>query len=245
MALTNENADPNIQQEVVKEDASVDNKKGVKKEFGKSKWKKKKGGKHQGALTVSSFKGTIPEMNGHVFECHGEAHAASQFHRTMEELQSYTTRMYKFGDDVCYIVRKLKEYNMEQHELPYPPKTKDSQGQLTVDPTETKIKIWEKLVDAYVKRCTGYDLNKSSLYMVIWSQCSKAMKAKLKMLDAFEAIDKHRKPLELLLEIKNISFKFEAQGKYVHKLLFNAKQAFYRYVQGPVQSNAVYLEKFK
>ena len=37
----------------------------------------------------SVFKGTIIDMNGHTFQCHGEASHASQFTRTCEELQRY------------------------------------------------------------------------------------------------------------------------------------------------------------
>ena len=35
------------------------------------------------------FKGTIADMNGHTFQCHGEASHASQFSKTCDELQGY------------------------------------------------------------------------------------------------------------------------------------------------------------
>ena len=133
----------------------------------KGHWKgKNKNSQSQpNAPKQSSFKGTITEMNGHTFECHGESIKATQFHRTMEELQSYCTRIFKYGDDICYLVRHLEEFKMED-EKPADPGT---------NPDRTTLRIWEKEVDKFVKRRSFYKQNKSALYMVIWSQCSDAM----------------------------------------------------------------------
>ena len=44
---------------------------------------------------TSTFKGKVPEMNGHVFQCHGEATEKNQFASTMEELSSYVGLHFK------------------------------------------------------------------------------------------------------------------------------------------------------
>jgi hypothetical protein len=37
----------------------------------------------------NSFRGTVKEMNGHIFQCHGKSTEQNQFGRTMEELKNY------------------------------------------------------------------------------------------------------------------------------------------------------------
>ena len=36
--------------------------------------------------TAPAFKGSVKEMNGHVFQCYGETSNKNQFNRTIEEL---------------------------------------------------------------------------------------------------------------------------------------------------------------
>ena len=90
--------------------------------------KKKFGGFQQSnhKVTETNFKGTIADMNGHTFQCHGESTTASQFSRTCEELQRYCLKTYKFGDDVAFIVRHFKEYNMNKNKPKPAPKGADS-----------------------------------------------------------------------------------------------------------------------
>ena len=182
----------------------------------------------------SVFKGTIIDMNGHTFQCHGEASHASQFTRTCEELQRYCLKNYKYGDDVAFIVRHYKEYNMAKHKPKAAPKTADA-----ID-----IRIVEKQVDQYVHRITIYHQNKKALYMIIWAQCSSAMQARMKSAINFDNFDEDRDCLTLLKEIKGVSYKFEAQ-RYPPLALYEAKATFFRYVQHRSLSNTDYLDKFK
>ena len=149
----------------------------------------------------STFKGTITDMNGHTFQCHGEATHASQFSRTCEELQSYCLKTYTYGDDVAHIVRHFKEFNMKAY--------KPSPAPANVDSID--LRIVDKEVDEYVKRHSIYKQNKKALYMVVWAQCSSAMQAKMKSATLFKTFDEQRECLNLLQEIKGVSYKFEAQ----------------------------------
>ena len=47
--------------------------------------------KNRSKKKVSSFKGTITEMNGHVFQCQSERPIGNQFLRSIEELKSYVS----------------------------------------------------------------------------------------------------------------------------------------------------------
>ena len=82
------------------------------------------------------FKGTIKDMNGHTFQCHGESTTASQFSQTYKKLQCY-----KYGDDVAFIVHHFKEYNMNKNKPSPAPSNADT----------TDLCIMDKEVDEYVK----------------------------------------------------------------------------------------------
>jgi hypothetical protein len=184
---------------------------------------------------ASTFKGAISDMNGHVFECHGEAYSAAQFHRTMEELQTYCSQKYKYGEDISTLVRLLEDVDMKKY-LPADPPANASRSE---------EEVWKTEISDFVKRKSQFQQNKSALFSVVWAQCSEAMKAKLRSLDEFSNWEKSRNCLLLLKAVKSISYKFETQGKYVHSSLFLAIAAFYQFRQQANQSNSDYLIKFK
>jgi hypothetical protein len=185
------------------------------------------------APEVSKFKGTVKEMNGHVFQCHGETKVQNQYTRTLEELDSYVGLHFKYspGD----IKKMIKSMTDTEQTLPADPKDKAS---------KTEKRIWEKEVDSYCKRKDTYISNKIALYSVIWSQCSEVMQARLKSSKDFESMNDDSDSLALLLEIKGISYRFEAQSN-LYLALTHAKTAIYAYQQGPNETNASFMSKFK
>ena len=146
-------------------------------------------------------------MNGHVFECHGETVRATQFQRTLQEMESYMALNMDYGDDIGYIPRYLKEFPIKKL-MPKDPKANATKGER---------KLWEDELTLYSKRKAKYESNKVAGYLLAWGQCSKEMQAKLKQLPTFkEDIDESRDLLGLLKAIQGIAYKFEAQ-KYVPK----------------------------
>lgn len=158
---------------------------------------------------ASKFKGKNTEMNGHTFQCHNESGRPGQYVRTCEELVSYCSKKYDYGSDVAFIVKHLKEYNMNQHK---PVDMSDT-------PTKSKEAIWGKKIDIWLKREEKYKEHKKALYMVIWDQCSESMRTRLKALDEWDIIDERQDPLKLLKGIQGISYKFESQ-RYIHASIF-------------------------
>ena len=72
-----------------------------KKKYGK----KKKSYNNDGHKKISNFKGSIDNMNGHVFEMFGEGAPTTQFTRTCEELEGYALRTYRYGTDIQYLIK--------------------------------------------------------------------------------------------------------------------------------------------
>ena len=151
---------------------------------------------------VGTFKGSTPEMNGHVFECHGEGTEQKQFAKTVEELQHYANKNLKQTNDLSTLFKKL-----EKPTIPLP-------RNLDADEMKNSLlsRIWEKEVDFYVKRKVTLEDNMQALFLsIVWGQCSAAMQAKLTGLSTYENIEEECDCAKLLKEIKGITFKFEAQ----------------------------------
>jgi hypothetical protein len=164
---------------------------------------------------TNAFKGTVKEMNGHVFQCYGEATEKNQFARTVDELDTYVGLHFK--KHPIDMKRMIK--SMTDTIIPTPTDHADTA-------TKTEIRIWEKEVDMMVLRRVTYDANKCTLYSVIWNQCSESMQAKIRSSHIFEIMSTDSNSLTLLLEIKGIAYKFESQ-KNIYLALDNAKSAFY------------------
>ena len=84
-----------------------------------------------------------------------------------------------------------------------------------------------------------------SSYSVIWGQCSEAMQAKIKSDKLYDDMQEVDDSLMLIKMIKGIAYKFESQ-KNIYLALNNVKCTFYyAYKQGPDETNANYMSKFK
>ena len=67
-------------------------------------------------------------------------------------------------------------------------------------------------------------------YSVIWGQCSETLQHKLKNSKRWEIISTTQIPIDLLEQIKVISYRYE-EDKYLPMFIHNAKPAFYRFNQ--------------
>jgi hypothetical protein len=86
--------------------------------------------------------------------------------------------------------------------------------------------------------------NLTTLYAVIWGQCSNAMRNKLRALDDFVSENQKNNCIWLLKEIKGVTHKFDTKRHVVMSLL-DARVAFYNCHQTQNQTNADYLATFQ
>lgn len=70
------------------------------------------------------------------------------------------------------------------------------------------------------------------------------MQAKIKSNDVYDSMHEDSNSLGLIKVIKGIAYKFESQHN-IYLAIDNAKCAFYAYHQGPEETNANYMSKFK
>ena len=133
-----------------------------------------RGGRSGGRSTTSRhahavFKGATDEMQGNVFKCYDEQVDRRQYVKTMESLEIYSKMNFKFFEGV----KPLFAVTMAAPNVPLP----NDPGPET---TEMEKIIWKEQVKGYYIRTTMLTGNTAALFTVIWGQCSKSMKAKVK-----------------------------------------------------------------
>lgn len=107
-----------------------------------------------------------------------------------------------------------------------------------------KIRLWEAEVNKYWDQKMTLTNNLIAMFAIMWGQCSSNMKAKLQSVDKFEVKKTTSDVKWLLKEIKGILFTFNKR-KYMHISLQQVVHKYYTFKQGPKQSIADYLEKFR
>jgi len=182
----------------------------------------------------SVFKGSLADMNGHVFEVHNEGNKSTQWVRSVEEVELYCGRTLPYATDITYAITHLEEFDLDA--------VKPADPATGAGATDTRI--WEKEVDDYVKRRNAYVQNHGKASAIIWGQCSDGMKARLAASPFYIAYEKKKNCVSLLKEIKAISYKFESQ-KYPYAAIYDANAAFYRMSQGRHQTISDFVTKHK
>ena len=102
--------------------------------------------------------------------------------------------------------------------------------------------LFNKEIDAYVKRRELLQENKQRVYSLILGQCTELLKTKLKSSKKWLKISTDQDVLLLLEEIKSILFKFEDK-KYLPLAIYQSKKAFFSFKQGDL-TNSQFLDKF-
>lgn len=173
-------------------------------------------------------------MNGYVFQGSSKGAERKQFTQTVDELIMYAgTQLKPHGRDIQKLLQEMKEVD-----LPKP---------INVDPntsTKTAYRIWEKEVDAFVKRKSTYVNNKGAIFTVALGQCSNAIRAKIDLVKTIEQITETNNILTLLKEIKGVIHKFESQ-KYLALALDDAYKNLYSFRQTDGMAISAHLKSMR
>jgi hypothetical protein len=183
-------------------------------------------------LSKGNFKGSTVDMNGHVFECYEERGDRTQFPRTLDALGEYAAKNLKYPED-------LKSMFGETMSAP----TLIEVPNLLLLPSRRDELIWEAAIKTFSRRSETLQSNLTTLYAVIWGQCSEAMRTKIRALDDFPTQNPINNCIWLLREIKGVTHQFDTK-RNVFLSLLDARIVYYTCKQGPNQSNADYLEIF-
>ena len=74
------------------------------------------------------------------------------------------------------------------------------------DAEELDLKIWDKEVDEYMAQRKWLKQNMKTTYIIIWGQCSDAMRARAEATTDFKATSKSQDTIALLKVVKQVMF---------------------------------------
>ena len=188
---------------------------------------------------------TIPELADHYFDCNS-FNEADRYINTKEKIIQYLG--IKYGGDVRVSLEKMEVFQVPVPTDPvqegnYTDDTvTDANGKVTVTKkardkiSYSEKKIFDKEIADYVDRKRKLSRNLEIAYSVIWGQCSETLQHKLKNSKRWEIISTTQNPIDLLEQIKVISYRYE-EDKYLPMSIHNAKSAFYRFNQRDLSLN--------
>jgi hypothetical protein len=127
-------------------------------------------------IARSNFKGNTADMNGHVFECYEERGDRTQFPKTLEALGEYAPKNLKHPEDL----KLLFEEEMVAPTIGEP-------EDLPTVHTKRQEVIWEAGLKSFSRRMEEMRSNLTTIYAVIWGQCSDAMRTKIRAINNFSA----------------------------------------------------------
>jgi hypothetical protein len=198
---------------------------GPPKRYNYSRFQPKKGNQE------TKFDGRCDDIKGFVFDC-ADGKQADRYNTTIQEITAYTGRTYEYGGDIRWSIKNEKKY------VP----TKPDDVGTTARATDKRI--WEKNIDAYVRRKAKLTANCEKLYSLILGQCTEHMVSKLESLDGFKEIERALDVIKLMKAIKGVSYQFEGQ-KYEDEALHQAMKRFYLFNQNREMTSNKFLETFQ
>jgi len=112
------------------------------------------------------------------------------------------------------------------------------------DAKELDLKIWDKEVDEYMAQRKWLKQNMKTAYIIIWGQCSDAMRARAEATTGFKTTSKNQDTVALLKLIKQVMFCCDTV-KFSPHALRNAHRHFNTIEQGHMVTPNEYLESFE
>ena len=124
----------------------------------------------------TKFKGSCPDLEGHIFDC-SDYKQADNFVHTLKRISEFVGAECKHGGDIrSSIVNETKFVVPE-------PATPDYSANYATAPTpEDKVKemMFKGVISAYIKRTTILDDNIQKAFSLILGQCTDLLQSKLK-----------------------------------------------------------------
>ena len=183
---------------------------------------------NQGFPKKKNVKGDIEELGENVFDLIGGG-TAGLFERTSRKLADYVGKEY--GGSIRYAV----EYHEEKKIADPDP--------LGSNPSAAQRMIYNEEIKEIVKEKRNMKKDLEKLCSVVWGQCTPAMKAKLRATKNYDNNKKDLKSIELLKEIKNISYNFQDKN-YVLAAIHVVLERFINCKQKEDVSDQKYLDLF-
>ena len=198
---------------------------------------------------TATFRGETMDMNGNVFQLQSEKAKKGQFDDTLQALQRYAARVYP--KDSVFLLPIFKDLNQPTLEEPRKPEVKIEIKPEGEDESVASASVneWDRImymeeVKMYLKAKERTNATLTSLYGIVWGQCSRLMQNKCRNNKDFKTIEEKCDVVSLLKIIKTSSHELESHT-CVWDALSQAKRRFYSYRQGEHESNTMHVKNLK
>ena len=178
---------------------------------------------------MNKFKGKSIALEGYIFDC-SDRKQADKFTTAIKRILEHVGTEYKHGGDICSFIENSTRFAIPLSVVPA-----DTANALTRT-------IAAKKIDLYVKQDGILSENLEKAYSLIFGQCTKILKSKLKSSVNWDTMSSNYDMFTLLEAIKKIIYKSKDQ-KYLPISLHNSKTNVYNFRQGTM-TNPDYLDKF-
>ena len=151
----------------------------------------------------------------------------------------YVKKTLKFSEDLLVPLFATESRLPEVEKPPRPGMTADGK-----EPDEVDIEIWKDEVKEVIMRKRALHSTLSAIHAIVWGQCSEAMKARLKALDAYEERTVTDDCKWLLSNIQAITMQFD-EKHHGYTSILDATAGFLNCRQHVGQSVTNYVEAIK
>ena len=168
-------------------------------------------------------------MNGHVFQLQAERKQKGQFQESLEQLHVYASSTYK---------EDMRNFKVFFTKLEYPTILQPEA------PKKSNIledALFREEIKQYNKAKKNLESTLTSLYNVVWGQCSKLLQNKLRANSKFDDMDNYSNVAVLLTEIKALGNKTD-ENTSEYDALHEAKSKLFRYQQSYDETSQIIYE---
>ena len=177
------------------------------------------------------FEGKCAGLKGFIYDC-SDNKQADAYVKTTREIAEYVGSAYAQGADVTRSIHALEALVFDD-----PPDPIEGA-------TRTDIRKWEKRVDELIKRESKLEENLRSLYSLVWGQCTDPLRAKIRSLEEYAAMEEESDSLALIKSIRNAMYSYQSVT-YRCVSIHHALKRFWQLHQGKMHSCQQYLEELE
>mmetsp|Transcript_20898 Transcript_20898/g.30720 ORF Transcript_20898/g.30720 Transcript_20898/m.30720 type:complete len:218 (-) Transcript_20898:420-1073(-) len=183
------------------------------------------------AQRVPHFEGRPEELKGWCFDS-TDSRGADKFDAVGEEITRYISVKFNYGTELKSSIDKLEAITINK------PTAVDSKAE------HIEKDIYKEEIREYVKAKKALERATKQAYSLVWGQCSRPMREKLRTVDNFETFSAEENVRELLKVRKSTILKFDNKcDTYV--AVGNITSQFWRFFQSRDMSNLVDLKSLK
>ena len=185
--------------------------------------------------TGTKFKGSCPELEGHVFDI--GANQATQFTKTQKEVGAYASR--KYGAEVGRAIETLQDQK-EYITIPKDPPLQPGQTEYTM----TQLEIIKSQARQYTIKCGKYAQGLRDMYNTVKNQCTDTMKQVLLGQPEYDEADRTYDTLAFMAMLQRVAYNHRAEQFPPYAALMAMKSLFLTR-QPDEMSNAEWYEQYK